>query len=707
MPKQNDDIPKNENNHINGDNDKSSNDKNSNDKGNNKSSNDKGNKGKGDGNKPQKNMTITILIVAVVITFLLNMSAVFMASKSSREIPYSTFLDMLEDGKVEKVEAHSGKIVIYPKEQKDSNSQKPKDILNKTKIIGESNIIGKNKAQTLYTGRFPDFNLKEELRKYNVEFKAPIVENNPLVNFFVSYFLPILITYLILSLIFRAMSKKMGGGMFGMSKSNAKVYMQKETGITFKDVAGQEEAKDSLKEIVDLLNNPDKYSKIGAVQPKGALLVGPPGTGKTMLAKAVAGEANVTFLSVTGSDFVEMYVGLGASRVRSLYKQANENSPCIVFIDEIDAIGKKRDGHMGGNDEREQTLNQLLSEMDGFDSSKGIVLLAATNRPEVLDKALLRPGRFDRRIIVERPDLKGREDILKVHSKKIKLGKDVDLKKIALATSGSVGADLANMINEAALRAVRFKRDFVKQEDIMEAVEVVIAGKEKKDRILSEKEREIVAYHEVGHALVAAMLKNTEPIQKITIVPRTMGSLGYTLQVPEEEKYLDSNIEMIERIIVILGGRSAEEIKFSSITTGASNDIQVATKIARSMVTLYGMSEKFDMVALEDIENRYLDGRMVSNCSAKTQNEIDEEVRSIIKVCHEKAKKILSKNLEALDVISSYLIEKENITGEKFMKLLNSVNGEKDIYTRRKRDNKKSRKMIKKLLNRRRKRGGY
>ncbi len=608
--------------------------------------------------KPNKNTALTILIVAIVLTFLFNMITVSMLTKGSREVSYSEFLNMLEEGKVEKVEVQAGKILIFPKNE---NKQDGKIFSFRTS------------SQPLYTGRFPDFTLKEELQKYDVEFKAPIVENNGFVNFFVYYILPILIMYLILTLLFRGLSKKMGGGMFGMGKSNAKVYMQKETGVTFKDVAGQEEAKESLKEIVDFLNNPDKYSKIGAVQPKGALLVGPPGTGKTMLAKAVAGEANVTFLSISGSDFVEMYVGLGASRVRSLYKQAMENTPCIVFIDEIDAIGKKRDGHGGGNDEREQTLNQLLSEMDGFDSSKGIVILAATNRPEVLDKALLRPGRFDRRIIVERPDLKGREDILKVHAKKVKLDKDVDLKKIALATSGSVGADLANMVNEAALRAVRCGRELVKQEDLMEAVEVVIAGKEKKDRILSEQERRIVAYHEVGHALVSAMLKNTKPVQKITIVPRTMGSLGYTLQIPEQDKYLQNNVEMLEEIMVLLGGRCAEEVEFGSITTGASNDIQRATSIARSMVTLYGMSEKFDMVALEDIENRYLDGRMVSNCSAKTQREIDKEIQSIIKDCHTKARNILIENKNALDKISQYLIEKENITGEQFMDILKEV----------------------------------
>ena len=624
-----------------------------NDNKNNSSQNNNNNK------KPNKNTAITILIIAIISTFVFNMSAISMLTKGNKEIDYSQFLNMLEKGEVQKVEVQAGKILIFPKEENTNND---------TKIFG----FGSG-PQPLYTGRFPDLTLKEELKKYDVEFKAPIVENNAFVNFFVYYILPILVTYLILSLLFRGLSKKMGGGMFGMGKSNAKVYMQKETGVTFKDVAGQEEAKESLREIVDFLNNPEKYSKIGAVQPKGALLVGPPGTGKTMLAKAVAGEANVTFLSIAGSDFVEMYVGLGASRVRNLYKQALENTPCIVFIDEIDAIGKKRDGHGGGNDEREQTLNQLLSEMDGFDSSKGIVILAATNRPEVLDKALLRPGRFDRRIIVERPDLKGREDILKVHAKKVKLDKDVDFKKIALATSGSVGADLANMINEAALRAVRCGRDLVKQEDLMEAVEVVIAGKEKKDRILSEKERRIVAYHEVGHALVSAMLKNTKPVQKITIVPRTMGSLGYTLQIPEQDKYLESNLEMLEEIMVLLGGRCAEEVEFGSVTTGASNDIQRATKIARSMVTLYGMSEKFDMVALEDIENRYLDGRLVSNCSSKTQREIDKEVQAIIKDCHKKARNILKENKNALDKISEYLIEKENITGEEFMDILKQI----------------------------------
>ncbi|MFI3230221.1 MAG: ATP-dependent zinc metalloprotease FtsH [bacterium] len=629
----------------------------------NNNSNSNNNNSNSDKNNKNKNNTpINILFIAISITLLFNIISIFMEAKTIKEIDYNEFLDMLEEGQIERVELHSGKIMIYSADETQASD---------TSIWEASST-----QEVLYTGRFPDADLKSDLRKYDVEFTTPIIENNALLDFFLTYFLPVLLTYAILTLFFRNMSGKMGGGMFGMGKSNAKAYVQKETGVTFKDVAGQEEAKESLKEIVDFLNNPEKYTEIGAVQPKGALLVGPPGTGKTMLAKAVAGEANVTFLSIAGSDFVEMYVGLGASRVRSLYKQATENAPCIVFIDEIDAIGKKRDNN-GGNDEREQTLNQLLAEMDGFDSSKGIVLLAATNRPEVLDKALLRPGRFDRRIIVERPDLKGREDILNVHAKKVKLDENVDLNKIALATSGSVGADLANMVNEAALRAVRHKRERVKQEDLMEAVEVVIAGKEKKDRILSEQERKIVAYHEVGHALVAAMLKNTKPVQKITIVPRTMGSLGYTLQIPEEDKHLQSNIEMLEEIMVLLGGRCAEEVEFNSVTTGASNDIKRATSIARSMITLYGMSERFDMVGLEDVENRYLDGRMVTNCSERMQYEIDQEILKLIKECHEKARKILEDNREALDKISDFLIQKENITGEEFMGILKEIEDNK------------------------------
>ncbi|KAI4453492.1 metalloprotease m41 ftsh [Holotrichia oblita] len=471
------------------------------------------------------------------------------------------------------------------------------------------------------------------------------------------------------------MTKRMDKGTFmPFGQSNAKMYMEKKTGITFKDVAGQEEAKESLDEIVDFLHNPDKYTAIGAKQPKGALLVGPPGTGKTLLAKAVAGEANVAFFSLSGSDFVEMFVGVGASRVRDLFKQANEHAPCIIFIDEIDTIGKSRDGVItgGGNDEREQTLNQLLAEMDGFDSSKGVVILAATNRPEVLDKALLRPGRFDRRIIVEKPDLKGREDILKVHTKNVKMDPNVDLKTVALTTSGAAGADLANIVNEAALRAVRFKRSLVTQEDLLEAVEVIVAGKEKKDRILSVKEKRLVAFHEVGHALATALQKNTQPVQKITIVPRTMGSLGYTMQMPEEEKYLMTKDEILDQITVLMAGRAAEEVEFGLATTGASNDIERATKLARNMVAQFGMSEKFGLMGLESIENKYLDGRSVSTCADETNYEVDMEVKKILKICYDKAESLLKEKRDALLRIAEYLIEKETITGEEFMMILSA-----------------------------------
>jgi cell division protease FtsH len=468
-----------------------------------------------------------------------------------------------------------------------------------------------------------------------------------------------------------------GGGMMGVGKSNAKVYVEKQTGITFKDVAGQNEAKESLQEVVDFLHNPGKYTKIGAKLPKGALLVGPPGTGKTLLAKAVAGEAKVPFFSLSGSDFVEMFVGVGASRVRDLFKQAQQSAPCIIFIDEIDAIGKSRDSRYGGggNDEREQTLNQLLSEMDGFDTSKGLLILAATNRPEVLDKALLRPGRFDRRIIVDKPDLKGRVDILKVHSKNVLMDETVDLDAIALATSGAVGSDLANMINEAAINAVKSGRNVVSQADLFESVEVVIAGKEKKDRILGKEEKRIVAYHEVGHALVTALQKNAEPVQKITIVPRTMGSLGYVMQVPEEEKYLMSKDELRARIVTLYGGRAAEELIFNSITTGASNDIEKATKLARAMITQYGMSEKFGLMGLESVENQYLDGRSVLNCGDATAAEIDQEVMSLLKECYDEAKALLADNKETLDKIADFLFEKETITGKEFMEIYNKVRG--------------------------------
>ena len=475
--------------------------------------------------------------------------------------------------------------------------------------------------------------------------------------------------YLGFMFIMRFAVGKMGVG--GMGKSNAKVYMEKETGVTFADVAGQDEAKESLNEIIDFLHNPEKYKKIGAKQPKGALLVGPPGTGKTLLARAVAGEANVTFMSLSGSDFEEMFVGVGASRVRELFKSAQENAPCIVFIDELDAVGQKRDNRFGSND---QTLNQLLSEMDGFDSSKGVVILGATNRPEVLDRALLRPGRFDRRIIVENPDLKGRIEVLKVHIKGVKQGPDIDLKKIALATSGASGADLANIVNEAALRAVRLGRSEILQEDLMESVEVVIAGKEKKDRIMSDKEKKIVSFHEVGHALAAALQKNAQPVQKITIIPRTMGSLGYTMQMPEEERYLMSKDEILAKIVVYLAGRSAEEIEFGSITTGASNDIEMATNLARNMISLYGMSDKFDMMALESVQNKYLSGDKVALVGESTIAELDREVLSIIRDCHKKAKDMLLENKEALEEIAMFLYERENITGEEFMEIFRKYN---------------------------------
>ena len=467
----------------------------------------------------------------------------------------------------------------------------------------------------------------------------------------------------------------MMGGM-GVGKNTAKVYVQKQTGVTFKDVAGQDEAKESLTEIVDFLHNPDKYASIGAKLPKGALLVGPPGTGKTLLAKAVAGEANVPFFSLAGSDFVEMFVGVGASRVRDLFKEAQKQAPCIIFIDEIDAIGKSRDSRYGGgNDEREQTLNQLLAEMDGFDSSKGLFILAATNRPEVLDKALLRPGRFDRRIIVDKPDLKGRIDTLKVHSKDVLMDDTVDLEAIGLATSGAVGSDLANMINEAAIAAVKDGRKVVSQKDLFEAVEVVIAGKEKKDRILSKEEKRTVAYHEVGHALITALKKNAEPVQKITIVPRTMGSLGYVMQVPEEEKYLMTKDELMTRLVTLLGGRAAEEVVFDTVTTGASNDIEKATQIARAMITQYGMSEKFGLMSLETVESKYLDGSARLNCSDETAAMIDDEVKELLKECFAEAKKLLSENRDVLDEIAKYLYEKETITGKQFMEIYRKVKG--------------------------------
>jgi cell division protease FtsH len=604
---------------------------------------------------------VKIIIVSLLLTFGMHMLSAGMLTRTQQEIQYSDFVDKVKADEVEEVKITSDKISITMKQGSDGLP-----------------------AASYYTGYIRDDNLLPLLEDHNVKYYAPVEENSVVMLFIMNWVLPMVFICVLFGFISKVLMKKMGGGgIMGVGKSNVKVYMQKETGVTFKDVAGQDEAKESLEEIVDFLHHPDKYVKIGAKQPKGALLVGPPGTGKTLLAKAVAGEADVTFMSITGSDFVEMFVGVGASRVRDLFKQAQENAPCIVFIDEIDAIGKSRDGAMGGggNDEREQTLNQLLSEMDGFDTSKAVVILAATNRPEVLDKALLRPGRFDRRIIVEKPDLPGREKILQVHAEKVKLGPDVDFKKIALATGGAAGADLANMVNEAALRAVRMGRDEVMQEDLMEAVEVVIAGKEKKDRIMSEKERRVVAFHEVGHALAAAKQKNTQPIQKITIVPRTMGSLGYTMQMPEEEKYLTTKEEILEEIVTLLAGRSAEEVEFGSITTGAANDIERATNYARSMISQYGMSDNFDMMALESAQNRYLDGRPVSNCGEYTMAELDKEVLSVIKSCHQKAKNIMSENKASLEKISEYLLSKETITGEEFMQLLNECEGKTEENT--------------------------
>ncbi|WP_243122256.1 ATP-dependent zinc metalloprotease FtsH [Clostridium thermarum] len=601
---------------------------------------------------------ISYIITALLITLIINTLLSRVSQSSLEEIDYSRFLSMLKNNEIESVEIQSDRLLITPVE--DENSPADKKIY--------------------YTGYLYDPELVNKLESAGVKFSTPVTDKqSPIITFILSWILPFVLFYIVGSFLMNSLSKKMGGGAMSFGKSNAKIYIEKKTGVTLNDVAGQEEAKESLKEIIDFLHKPEKYTKIGAKLPKGALLVGPPGTGKTLLAKAVAGEANVPFFSLSGSDFVEMFVGVGASRVRDLFKQAEKSAPCIIFIDEIDAIGKSREGNMGGNDEREQTLNQLLAEMDGFDSSKGVVILAATNRPEVLDKALLRPGRFDRRVIVDKPDLKGREAILRVHGKNVKLADDVNFEEIALATAGAVGADLANMVNEAALRAVSLGRDRVQQADLFEAVETVIAGKEKKDRIMTEEEKRLVAYHEVGHALAAAMQKQTQPVHKITIVPRTMGALGYTMQMPEKEKYLMSKDEILEQIVVLLAGRAAEEVVFNKITTGASNDIERATELARQMVTMYGMSDKFGMMGLESIQNRYLDGRPVQTCSSETSAEVDRVVLQIIAQCYEKAKTLLNDNLEALNKISEHLIQKETIMGEEFMEILNSVSSANSI----------------------------
>ena len=595
----------------------------------------------------------------IIICFVIAFGAVILfaclfdlvANGRNKEISYDEFLDMIDNEEIEEVEFKNDRIIIKPKEQP---------------LYTEI---------TYYTGLLYDEEIVTKLREANVIFSSDVEDQTTVIlEVFFNYLVPLIIIWGVFIFLYKTMSK--GGGMMGVGKSTAKVYVEKETGVTFKDVAGQEEAKESVTELVDFLHNPGKYTEIGAKLPKGALLVGPPGTGKTLLAKAVAGEAKVPFFSLSGSDFVEMFVGVGASRVRDLFKQAQQQAPCIIFIDEVDAIGKSRDSHNGhSNDEREQTLNQLLAEMDGFDTSKGLVVLAATNRPEVLDKALLRPGRFDRRIIVDKPDLKGRIDILKVHAKDVLLDESVDLDAIALATSGAVGSDLANMINEAAIMAVKAGRKFVTQEDLFESVEVVIAGKEKKDRILGPEEKKIVAYHEVGHALITAVEKESEPVQKITIVPRTMGALGYVMQIPEEEKYLMSKSEIIARIETLLGGRAAEQVMFNSITTGASNDIEKATELARAMVTQYGMSEKFGLIGLESIENKYLDGRAVMNCGQETASEVDKEVMRILKECYDKAESIIIENRDVLEKIGEYLFEQETISGKQFMKLYREVKG--------------------------------
>ncbi len=630
---------------------------------------------------PLKNPLLIFLVISVIATVILNMVMLSLQTPKKQEISYSEFLTMLDENKVDEVILQSEQIVIYEKydESQPITTPKTTEFMKMMGIDTDAVIeqAKENSRNVYYTGYIPDDRLLADLDSHGVKYSTPIQHNSPVLDFFLTWILPLVVIYLLFFILTRSMSKKIGGGggIMGIGQSNAKMYnVENATGVTFADVAGQEEAKESLDEIVDYLHNPSKYLAIGAKQPKGALLVGPPGTGKTLLAKAVAGEAKVPFFSLSGSEFVEMFVGVGASRVRDLFKQASAKAPCIIFIDEIDAIGKSRDNQISSNDEREQTLNQLLSEMDGFDSSKGLVILAATNRPEVLDKALLRPGRFDRRIIVEKPDLKGREDILRVHIKHVKTEPDINLHEMALATSGAAGADLANMVNEAALRAVRCNRKTVSQEDLMEAVEVIIAGKEKKDRILSEKEKRIVSFHEVGHALATAVQKHTQPVHKITIVPRTMGSLGYTMQMPEEEeRYLMSKDEIVDQITVFLAGRAAEELVFNLQTTGASNDIERATSLARNMITQYGMSEKFGMAGLESIQNKYLDGRNVSNCSEETKTDIDKEVVRVLKECHEKAFNILKENRDALDEIAEFLINKETITGDQFMEIFNRV----------------------------------
>ena len=632
----------------------------------------------GNSNQDPRKQNLLVFLVATLISLVL--MSYFMKSingATSQEVPYNEFVDMLESGEVKSVYISSDRIQIIPIEQEKNTSPSASPMMN---MFMTPSII-------YYTGKAEDdSSLTARLLEADVEINPEIPDSsNMILSFLFTYVFPILLMWAILGFIMKRMSK--GGGPMGVGKSNAKVYVQKETGVTFKDVAGEDEAKESLQEVVDFLHNPGKYARIGAKLPKGALLVGPPGTGKTLLAKAVAGEAHVPFFSLTGSDFIELYVGVGASRVRDLFREATKNAPCIIFIDEIDAIGRSRDSkYGGGNEEREQTLNQLLSEMDGFDTSKGILILGATNRPEILDKALLRPGRFDRRIIVDKPDLKGRVEILKVYAKDVKMDETVDFDAIALATSGAVGSDLANMINEAAINAVKEGREYVSQKDLFDAVEQVLVGKEKKDRIMSKEERKIVSYHEVGHALISALQKNSEPVQKITIVPRTMGALGYVMHVPEEEKYLNTEAELRDRLVSIFGGRAAEELVFDTVTTGAANDIEKATDIAKAMVTQYGMSKKFGLMGLATVQNRYLDGTASLNCSDVTAAAVDEEVRKLLEESYNKAKELLADNRQVMDKLAEFLIEKETITGKEFMKIFRQIKGLPEPEEEKKKD---------------------
>ena len=614
-----------------------------------------GNQNEPDHSKRTKSILIMV-VVALAFTIIINLVYTSIANSYLKQITFTEFQTLLDEGKVDSVDIDTDRFLILTKEE----AQKPEA-----------------KQIIYYTGRPTSMDLwplMEEMTEKGVKTDVPIVEEmSPLLSILLTWILPLGIFYLVISLFMNSMSKRMGGGgIGGIGQSKAKVYMEKETGVTFADVAGQDEAKESLVEIIDFLHNPQKYAAIGAKLPKGALLVGSPGTGKTLLAKAVAGEAKVPFFSISGSDFVEMFVGVGASRVRDLFQQAAKVAPAIVFIDEIDAIGRTRDSRFGGNDEREQTLNQLLAELDGFDSSKGVVILAATNRPEILDKALLRPGRFDRRITVDRPNLAGRYQTLRVHTKNIKLAEDVDLNKIAQATAGAVGADLANLVNEAALRAVRMGRKAVNQEDLLISFEVVIAGTEKKGTVLTDMEKRMVSYHEVGHALVAALQKHTQPVSKITIVPHTSGALGYTLQMPEEEKFLSSKEELITELETLLGGRAAEMVVFGSMTTGAANDIERATELARRMITQYGMSDRFGLMALSTVSNPYLDGSTMMNCADKTSAEADEEIKELLAKCYDKACQVLRENRSLLDEIALYLLQKETITGDELMAYVNA-----------------------------------